>query len=804
MMRFITFALCLTLAAVAANAQDEPARQPTPGDNLAAGRECSFDPAPNYKYCKDADDPFQLTDGLYNGCVWTDQGTVGWAVRREPVFLVDIDLGEAAPIGAMTFDTVTGGAQVTFPAAALAFVSEDGQSYRYLGDIFTESLPQDKGLNHRFVADGLKGWGRYVRIAIISGGFYLFCDEIEIMRGDNTAAESSYASDEVIEADAVRAWANEKIAWVTQKNATLTILREAAVAIEERAPLVKDQALVDAARAAVAAGERSALNDAEVTEPDYTQGPPYRAADGAVFEAIARMNADIWSDRPYIVWEHPDWEWLHLPDAPAPDALGAEVSVEMMQNEFATASFVLTSCSDKPIALNFVVGALRGPENLKSSDVLDVAQVVHVEAFGYNYRDDAIVPLREGPFMLKPGVSKRFWLTFRTRGQEIEPGNYTSSVIFLEAGETVATVPIKLRVWPVRFPDETTLASNSWAYFDEKTIVGHEEDAARDLLDHYNTALTVNHRYLPKPAPDAEGNLPQMDFSKLSALIDLNPDTRMWLIWPGFEFGFDRLGTSEFGGPVWEKVFAQYVTQTRDFLATKGIGTDQFAWYWIDEPSGAKWNDICIPASRMLKRVDPNMLVWSDPTRRVSREELEAGMSSVDILCPSLGHIVARGGSQMFLKTALPSWMYVCASEKNASPFGYYRWLSWKTWDYGLQGIGMWVYTDYRATTFSDYVSGVSYAMAYGGTEGMIGSKRWDAWRQGIADYEYLHMLTGAVAEAKAAGRAPEAIARAEVILTDGVAEVIGDQPYLGPPEGWKAAERIRLEILQCIVDLRG
>ncbi len=86
----------------------------------------------------------------------------------------------------------------------------------------------------------------------------------------------------------------------------------------------------------------------------------------------------------------------------------------------------------------------------------------------------------------------------------------------------------------------------------------------------------------------------------------------------------------------------------------------------------------------------------------------------------------------------------------------------------------------------------------------MIGSKRWDAWRQGIADYEYLHMLTEAVAEAKAAGRAPEAIARAEVILTDGVAEVVGGEPYLGPSEGGRAADRIRLEILQCLVDLRG
>jgi len=308
-----------------------------------------------------------------------------------------------------------------------------------------------------------------------------------------------------------------------------------------------------------------------------------------------------------------------------------------------------------------------------------------------------------------------------------------------------------------------------------------------------------------KPTPDADGNLTEpLDFSKLSQLIDLNPGTRLWLIWPGFEFGFERLGLPQYGGPVWQRAFEHYVTGTRDFLASKGIDTDHFAWYWIDEPSAESWADICIPCSRLVKQTDPNMLVWANPTGHMTVEELEAGLPWVDILCPSLGHVLARGGSEVFLGTPLPSWMYVCASEKNASPFGYYHWLSWKAFSYGLGGIGMWVYTDRNATTFSDYVSGVSYAMVYGGERGMIGSKRWDAWRQGIADYEYLHMLADAVKEAKRAGRNPDAVGRGERILTDGVAEVVGDDPHGGPPGGAAAADRIRLQILHCLADLQA
>ena len=802
-MRTLAIVTCTMMLGAAALAQDEPPRRPTPGDDLATGVRCAFDPEPNYRYCTDEGDGLQLTDGVYNGCNWTEEGTVGWQVRRDRVFLVDLDLGEPAPIGTVTFDTVTGGAQVTFPAAALVFVSDDGESYRYLGDALTESLPQTQFLNHRFVADDLRGFGRYVRIAVIAGGFFVFCDEIEIMRGEHAAGNAEYLDDGPIAADEVRGYAEALIPWVTQKNATLTLLREAGAAVDAREALVEDGALVQTARETIADGRVMALTERTVAEPDYRRGPPYREPDRAAFAAVARLNAAIWPGAPAIAWTHPDAQWLHVLDGPVGEQPGAEVAVDMMQNEFATASFVLTSCADETVQLDLSAADFTGAATLAAGEVLDIAQVVHVEAFGYNYRDDAIVPAREGPFILQPGVAKRIWLTVRTRGRDVPPGEYATAITVSVAGEVVATVPVRLRVWPLRFPDETTLHSNTWGYFDEGPIVGHEADAARDLVEHYNTALTVNHRYLPRPEPDGEGNLAPMDFAKLSELIDVNPEVRLWLIWPGFEFGFQRLGLSAVGGPAWENAFEQYVTATRDFLASKGIGTDEFAWYWIDEPGPEAWHEAYLPCSRLVKQIDPAMLVWADPTGHMSRADLEAALPWVDFMCPSLGLLSELGGSDVFLQTRLPSWMYVCASEKNMPPFGYYRRHSWKTFSYGLQGIGMWVYTDARAMTLSDYVEGVSYAMVFAGEQGIVGSKRWDAWRQGIADYEYLTMLRRAAGDARAAGRAAEAVARAGAILTEGVAEVVGEDPHGGPPGGAEAADRLRLEVLQCLVDLR-
>jgi len=477
----------------------------------------------------------------------------------------------------------------------------------------------------------------------------------------------------------------------------------------------------------------------------------------------------------------------------------------MMNNEWATASFVATSCSPKPMALALTADEFRGPATVATADLPRIAHVVHVEAFGYNYRDDPVVPLNEGPVTLQPGVSKRIWLTFKTRGMDLQPGTYTSSLHLVADGSEVAQVPLELRVWPLRFPDETTLHSGSWGYFDDPCLVGHEESTAQDLLDHYNTSLVLNHRYLPKPKPDKEGNLTEpLDFTKLDQMLAWNPDCRLWLIWVGFEFGFRKMGTGDFGTPAWKTAFTQYVTQFRDHLAEKGIGKDRFAWYWTDEPGGENWEKYDVPASKLLKEIDPEMIVWADPTRGVTPQQLEASLPYVDMYCPGVGTLTNGAVLDICQRTRLKSWHYVCASEKNQDPTAYYRWMSWKAWQNKLGGIGMWVYVDPNAQTFSDYTSGVSYAMIYKGDKGVIGSKRWDGWRQGIADYEYLRMLTDAVAAAKKAGVKEDACGKAERILTEGVAEAVGDGLHPGQGANREAPDRLRVEMLECLVELGG
>jgi Domain of unknown function (DUF4091) len=110
----------------------------------------------------------------------------------------------------------------------------------------------------------------------------------------------------------------------------------------------------------------------------------------------------------------------------------------------------------------------------------------------------------------------------------------------------------------------------------------------------------------------------------------------------------------------------------------------------------------------------------------------------------------------------------------------------------------MWVYVDSNCATPSDYTSGTSYALIYGWNHGIADSKRWEAWRQGIADYEYLTMLKAAVERARRADKPHPDLKQAEAVLAR-VDEVVTDNPNQGDQDKPALMDEVRLQMLQSL-----
>ena len=150
-------------------------------ENLALERPYTFSHPPNYGGCTDPGDATDLTDGVRNGSVWSKKGTVGWVSGAQSKS-IEIDLGQICSVDGLTFasgaDTRT---QVTFPLAVMVFLSDDGRTYSYVGDLINEAVNQEQHAIHTFKIEGLADQARFVRLQTISGGYYVFVDEIEVL-----------------------------------------------------------------------------------------------------------------------------------------------------------------------------------------------------------------------------------------------------------------------------------------------------------------------------------------------------------------------------------------------------------------------------------------------------------------------------------------------------------------------------------------------------------------------------------------------------------------------------------------------
>lgn len=753
------------------------------GRNIALGKKCDFGTPPDYPYCTDVErDPYKLTDGIYYGCRWTDKkGTVGWVTNRKRVFLIELDLGQNYPIEQIAFDTAAGKAEVSFPLGVLAFVSTDGQNYRFLGDVINEAPSQEKFINHRFVLGELKGWGRYICLAAVTSGFYLFSDEIEVIEGSHGEKEASYFADVDIPKTGLENFVIQMLDWLRQKNSSLSLLREAQLAVQDRAGLANDETTLRESLAKIDSSRRRVLSTKSVEPAEYFRGPPYRRFERPGFEAVGNMNSKVANGKPILIWPDPRRR-LGLFDLPPFPQKDFAIRAEMMQNDIAQVSFVITSASSSPLTLSVEVEVFKGHTTILSTKIMQISQVEAVESFDNKYLEDAILPLDSGQRVsLPPGVTKRIWLSFETRGLNVPAGSYQSEIHVKLGDREIRTIPVMLTVHPLRLPDAMSLHSCNWAYFEEPPLHGLEQVAAKNLSDHYTDVLVANFRWLPFPGQvRKESDTRPLDFAKLEELINWNPGTRLWLIWPALELDLRSRFGATFGSSKWERSFSGWLIQIRDYLASRGIGTDRFAWYWVDEPASDRWEKIVLPASELSKRIDPNMLIWENPNLETLSKYKDQAIRLIDIICPSEpwrnARLLPLCGRMRF-----PSWSYTVISNKTQDPVSFYRLAAWRSWKHGLGGIGFWQYADKNSMSLSDHVNGVSFGVVYRIKDSLINSIRWEAWCQGITDYQYLTMLRAAVEGEKARKVSPTVLFKARQFL-DWAPPRIASQDSLDKP----------------------
>jgi len=752
----------------------EPVR--TDGRNLALGRPYSFPTghAPNYWYCVDPGDATDLTDGVRGEAAGYDLGSVGWAsLGGNKHESVEIDLGRICSIEGLTFNSAP-----KYPVSVMVFLSDDGETYSYAGDIINEALPHTSP--HTFTLDGLTEQGRFVRIQLVNGGHYMYLDEIEVL---GSKSEKLTPQSRELTADNIIQFAADLVPSLRQRNSSLGFLGDAKTRLAEEPDT--HQAAVGQARDALEQIGSRIMARAKAETVDYRRGLPFTELDGeigrvmgAYLAATGRSGVRMWPANPWAPLLPFDF------DASEP----ASEPLMMMQNEWGELAFSVVNGSTSPVELSVSITDLQADAVRAPASTIRLQEVRFVEASGFLLRADALVPVR-GMIELPAGLTRQLWLTIDARG--LAPGTYRGQIEVSGDGASIRK-PFAFTIMPIAMPEQASVYINTWSYMHWKIPKARPEKVARDLREHYSTVQQVISNYMPFPSVDAEGNFTQpMDFTKLDEYMASLPGTSMWLLWTQFDSDHRSMYPKE-GDARRTKIMTRWLKDVIAHMKEKGYGYDEFAFEWIDEAGVKEMYEIVKPSCELLRSIDPQVLIWANVTGGLTEDSLAEFEGLIDIWCP----ISKKLGWDFWKGKRV--WTYDSSSNKTRSPTGHYRYKLWKTFHQGCEGNGFWNYTD-NLDSWDDYASVPSWGVIYDDPDDVLSSKRWEAYRAGIEDYEVCKMLNDAVVAAKAAGKGDTAdIVAAEKALDQWVKRVLDnkDDPMI--------AEQAHQELLKHLVKVSG
>ncbi len=779
--------------------------------NVARGCPVRFNPAPNYGLCTDPEDARQLTDGEYSaGYFWVQRGTVGWSGAQ--MITITLDLGTVQPIAGLSFNTAAGAAQVTWPRALHTAVSDDGYIWREAGNLVAMSKrPPRRGYAvHRYVVSGLKTRGRFVRLVVVPGGPYVFCDEIEVLRGPESLlagpAPGRLARDSVLSSPAD--WNPTRTGIYRRLRADLEAARAALRAARLPAARKKElQARLDSAEQAIF----------DIADPDpETFRTLFPLND--THARILAIHAPILRARglpPFFAWHKHRYAFLRPHEAPrSAPAAPPTLSLRLMGGEFRAESFLLTNTTEQPVTARVRVQGLPGapyPEWLRLSAVpwTDTAQGVPVAAA----LPDA--ETADGAYLVPvpAGITRKVWLTVDSAA--LTPGQYQGELL-VEAVGPPLRLPLRLNISPIRM-QTPRLSLGMWDYTNGGGVYGisrrNVDAAIRLQRSHFVDTPWATSGALRWPgaeAFDAQHRLKApLTFDALDQWIDQWPGARNYFVFAAVNdtFAGAKIGTAAFNGRVasWAKALAQH-------LRDRGLKPEQLGILLVDEPQTDEQDAIIAAWAGAIKAAAPELTLFEDPIwERPDQAKIQEALTRVDILCPNVS-LFYRGGpavARYFAQRQAAGqklWFYQCSGPARLfDPSRYHRLQSWHAFRYGAVGIGFWAFGDTGGakSSWNEYAaSGTAYAPAFLGVADATDSVHWQAVREGIEDYEYLAMLRDAAARAED----PRLKTRAEALLAEASAAVIG---RYRPEYDWSrgtghdAPDRYRLRVLSLLEQMR-
>lgn len=695
--------------------------------NLALGKSYTVSPLATYRLSAPPTDRTSLTDGVYTkGFFWAQKTTVGWWPTRTVEILIDLE--KVSVIDSISFNTARGiDSGVYYPAQIHAFVGPDREHLRYVGDIASQpdNLPGTYRV-HKFQLQDIRSKGRFVLLEIIaSKNQGVYCDEVEVLEGTQDTGVTG-----TLTVEAARRLAGE-LKWPGIEQKMLNSF------LHDNGELSAKQMLPDGhggMSGASAAKESAWAVDVKSLVPRTTALQKKFPKETVLVESVAA------------------WSSLS-PFASVTGLVPSQLELVAPVGGYDHLALLITNLKSTSQEISVALARVAD-----QSAALSVAHLPFVRSASLEYVADPW--LQEGQFKLHPGESRVVFVSLRG----LTPGNGSRLLQVAGEGHTHA-IPLAYRVATVALPVKPTLNSVNWGYLNFSLISGRRTEAVKDLLAHHTNAVAVPPGYLTGANQKRQAGL--QDFLKLESYLKLHRGADKVLL--GLNFGTEKkttvVGRFPFLSQDWQEGFKKWYAGALFAAEQAGFKEDQVYLYPYDE-IGSEQIDDFIRLAVWAKKAIPTAkfyMTFGAPTFTSKRwNELVPYLSIIQTSRDEMVRGIDRSKTE--------AWFYQAqGTSRSLSPYSYYRLMSWKAFLHDFTGVGFWSYASLGPdlTAWKEVFD--DYAVIYDGPgTSIISSRRWEAWRMGIEDYELLVMYSKAKGEKAAKELAasvfnhPEDTARAD------------------------------------------
>lgn len=683
--------------------------------NLALNKPYSLSSKPNYALSAPPSDTTSLTDGKYStGFFWTQKTTVGW--QNVKTVEIMIDLEKISTIGSISFSTARGiGSDVHYPSNISAFVGSEKNKLLYVGDIAKEAdslttVYQAKQL----IMNNINVKGRYILLEVELRGYYLFCDEIEVLEGANDTGRGGNLT-----IDEARDYAQQIVRIDIEKKILNNILE-------------------------------TNLN----TDPSHLEasGVEKKVAALSTLKEVASVETDILSLRQKTLSKQfPAKQiliealtpWGHITALPQVSGVTpTNLPLVMPRGGYDHAALLLTNPTAAPlqVSLSLARSEAAAPE-------LSLYEAKFIKTAAFETVPDPLVPVKGGLTLL-PGESKVLFLSAQAK----QSGTW-NSVMTISFGNFSAAVTINSKVVASALPQHQTLNSVNWGYLNFPMIKDRADIAVKDMAAHHTNVLVVPPNYLSLKSFGK-----QADFTALKHYLVQSGKNDKVLFFMGntLKTVYSNEANVKFLDDQWKSGFKLWYDGLLKTTIEAGYSPEQIYLYPYDEMHGDEIDQFIAFASWAKKTIhNVNFFATID-----TKEALKA-LPYLDIAQLILNNDLLSAANQY----STVKWIYGTQKPaKSLSPYAYYRLMSWKAFLSGYKGIGFWDYADASGSAWDDFDGkNPDYAVIYEGENNtIISSRRWEAWRMGIEDYELLTMYAHKKGEAAAKALAKDVMDNSE------------------------------------------